>query len=106
MARNIGRNILNRGHLWVTTPANGAINSAVTVSGDVTPNGAVVETAWGTSQVNPPTTGWGAATVGAGLGGTFSRSTTRPASAGTYFLWARLQNRPLTVGVSNAVTVT
>lgn len=106
MARNIGRNILNRGHLWVTTPAGGAINSAVTVSGDVIPNGSVVETAWGTSQVNPPTTGWGAATVGAGLGGTFSRSTTRPGTAGTYFLWARLQNRPRTVGVSNAVAVT
>ena len=106
MARNIGRNILSRGQVWVTTPAGGAANSAVTVSGDVMPNGAVVETAWGTSQVNPPTTGWGAATVGAGLGGTFSRSTTRPASAGTYFLWARRQDWPRTVAVSNAVTVT
>lgn len=105
MARNIGRNILNRGHLWVTTPANGAINSAVTVSGEVVPNGAVVETAWSLSATEPPVTGWGVATNGAGLGNTWSRSTTRPASAGTYFLWARRRDWPRTVGRAPGSTV-
>ena len=105
MARNIGRNIRRRGTVSPATPAGGAINSAVTVTGDVWPAGDVVETAWGTTNVNPPATGWGAATVGGGLGATFSRSTTRPASAGTYWLWARLRDWPQTTGVAPAATV-
>jgi hypothetical protein len=105
MARNIGQNIRRRGSLAPATPAGGAINSAVTVTGDVSPAGAVVETAWGVSNETPPVAGWGAATVGAGLGATFSRVTTRPAAGGTYWLWARRRDWPRTVGVAPAPTV-
>lgn len=105
MARNIGQNILRRGSVSPATPAGGAANSAVTVAGDVSPAGAVVETAWGTSNVEPPATGWGAATVGAGLGATFSRSTTLPAAPGTYWLWGRRRDWPRTAGVAPAPTV-
>jgi hypothetical protein len=104
MARNIGQNIRRHGSVVVNTPAGGAAASAVTVTGDVSPAGSVVETAWGQSQVNAPTTGWGAATVGAGLGATWSRSTTRPA-AGTWFLWARRRDWNYTTGVAQNATV-
>lgn len=104
MALKIGQNIMRRGEVWVDTPAGGTAASAVTVTGNVTPGGAVVETAWGASQENAPTTGWGAATNGAGLGTTWSRSTTRPA-AGTWWLWARRRDWPRTMGVAQNPTV-
>jgi hypothetical protein len=104
MTRNIGQNILRRGRVEVNTPAGGAAASAVTVTGSISPGGALVETAWGASQENPPVTGWGAATNGAGLATTWSRVTTRPA-AGTWWLWARRRDWPRTAGVAQAPTV-
>lgn len=101
-----GRNIARRGVVRVTTPAGGAASSAVTLTGEVTPGGSAVETAWGTHPVDPPTTGWGAATNDAGLGASWSRSTTRPTPAGTYYLHARLVARPAVRVVSAAVVVT
>ena len=103
--RNIGQNIRRRGSVSPATPAGGAASSAVTVTGDVSPGGAVVETAWSLSPDTPPTTGWGVATVGAGLGATFSRATTRPTPAGTYWLWARRRDWPQTVGRAPRSTV-
>lgn len=101
-----GSNILRRGFIGVNTPAGGAINSAVTVTGTVVPNGSVVETAWGLDPVNPPTTGWGAAVTSATDPGSWSRSTTRPAGAGTYFLHVRMATRPRVDVASAAVVVT
>lgn len=106
MAFRGGANILRRGALTVATPAGGAVNSAVTVTGTVVPNGAVVETAWHTDQLNPPSSGWGAATTSTADPGSWSRSTTRPAAAATYFLHVRLQNRPRVNVASAAVVVT
>lgn len=106
MAFRGGRNILQRGDVRVTTPAGGAASSAVTVAGEVVPNGSAVETAWGTHPVDPPASGWGAATNDAALGGSWSRSTTRPATPGTYFLHARLVTRPAVRVASSAVVVT
>lgn len=101
-----GRNPSRRGVVRVTTPAGGAVNSAVVLAGEVEPGGSPVETAWGPHPVDPPATGWGAATIGAGLGAAWTRSTTRPAVAGTYFLHVRLTNRPRVRVASAAVVVT
>lgn len=68
-------------------PAGGVNGAAVTVTGTTYPNGGLVDVAWGTSSIDPPTTGWAAAT--SDVYGGFSLVTTYPGAAGTYYLWAR-----------------
>jgi hypothetical protein len=106
MAR-AARNILRRAYVGINQPAGGAVSSAITVTGTVVPNGTTVETAWGTHPVNQPTTGWGAATAVAGTGGGgWTRTTTRPASPGTYYLHVRPVAAPRSSAASAAVIVT
>lgn len=107
MARNIGSSVLRRGYVRVDQPAGGAASSAITVTGTVVPNGAAVETAWGAHPVDPPASGWGAATNVAATGGAgWTRSTTRPAAPGTHYLHARLVTNQRVRVVSAPVVVT
>lgn len=102
-----GPNMLRNGAVRANTNTGGLANSAITVSGTVWPAGYVVETAWGQNEREPPTTGWGAATAVAGTnGGSWSRNTTRPASAGTWHLFARIQQRPRVYVANPPIVVT
>jgi hypothetical protein len=98
-----GRSVLRRGYPQVDTPTGGAASSAITVTGTIVPNGTVVETAWGPHPVNPPATGWGAATT---TGGNWSRVTTRPTPGGTYYLHVRIVTNPRVDVASPPVVVT
>ena len=86
-----GRPINRRRYIHPDKPAGGAAASAVTVTGTIQPNGALVEVAWGANGYDQPTSGWVAATSDA-LGG-WSCTTVRPA-AGTWVLWARSPSHP------------
>ncbi len=100
-----GRPITRRAFPVVSQPAGGAASSALTVSGTIVPAGSAVEFAWGTGGHTPPATGWTAATT-SDAAGNWSAASTRPASAGTYHLWARSKLFPRSAKPSGAVVVT
>lgn len=101
----VGRPITRRAYIAVNQPAGGAASSAITVSGTIVPNGSAVEFAWGVGGHTPPSTGWTAATTSDGAGN-WSSTTTRPASAGTYHLWARPAIFPRSAKPSGPVVIT
>lgn len=96
------------GVFTVNAPAGGVINSTFTASGTIAlgrTSGFGLEIAWGTTNHTPPASGWvSVPTITAN--GTWSRaSTTRPGTAGTYWLWARSARHPKTVAVAQTPTI-
>ena len=101
-----GPNSMRMGTVRVDQPTGGVAASAITVTGTVRPAGMTVETAWGANPQQPPLTGWGAATAVSGtMGGSWTRTTVRPA-AGTWFLHARIVQRPRVDIASASIVVT